>query len=62
MSGAQPNNQFEQAKKLGLYIFKKQFDIGNFNKWLDDCEKRLDPKRQLTDWFKHKYDKNEGPI
>ena len=34
MSGEWANNQFEQAKKLGLYIFKKPFDIENFNKWL----------------------------
>ena len=54
MSGAWTDKQAEKAKKLGLYIFKKPIDMKDFNNWLDDCEKRLDPKRKLADWFRYK--------
>jgi len=55
MSGTWTDKHADRAKSLGLYMFKKPFDVKDFNNWLDDCEKRLNPKRKLADWFKHRH-------
>ena len=54
LSGSWTDAQVTYAKALGCKIFKKPFKIDEFFNWLDECERRLDPKRKLSDWFKHK--------
>ncbi len=49
MSGAWTDGEIEQARKLGCQIFEKPFRIKEINKWLDECEKRIDPDRTLAD-------------
>jgi len=36
---------------------KKPFGIDELNNWLNQCEKGIDPSRELWDWFKHKKEK-----
>jgi hypothetical protein len=45
-------SQFAQAKRLGCHILRKPFDPDDLCKWLDKCEKKIDPDRKLSDWFK----------
>jgi CheY-like chemotaxis protein len=47
MSGAWTDTQLEQAKKLGCRIFEKPLNFEEVSKWLDECEKRIEPDRKL---------------
>ncbi len=49
MSGKWSYEELEHAKRLGCHIFKKPFKIDEIKKWLDDCEKKLDPNSKLSD-------------
>ena len=49
MSGIWTDVELEHAKRLGCHIFKKPFEIDEIEKWLDDCEKKLDPNSKLSD-------------
>lgn len=49
ISGAWTDAQLEQAMRLGRHIFRKPLTIGEIDSWLDECEKRIDPKRKLAD-------------
>ncbi len=52
ISSAWSNYNKKFAKELGCKIFKKPIDINEFMNWLDECEKNIDTKRKLSDWFK----------
>jgi len=41
--------KLEHAKSLGCHIFKKPLKIDEIERWLDDCEKKLDPNSKLSD-------------
>ena len=49
MSGRWTDEELEHAKRLGCHTFEKPFKIDEFVKWLDDCEKKLDPDNKLSD-------------
>ncbi len=49
MSGRWTDEEIEHAKRLGCHIFKKPFEIDEIERWLDDCEKKLDPNSKLSD-------------
>ena len=49
MSGALKDAELEQAKRLGCKTFEKPFRTNELVSWLDECEKRIDPKRKLSD-------------
>jgi CheY-like chemotaxis protein len=49
MSGIWTDEEIEHAKRLGCHIFKKPFEIDEIEKWLDGCEKKLDPNSKLSD-------------
>jgi hypothetical protein len=49
MSGRWTYEKFEHAKRLGCHIFKKSFKIDEIERWLDACEKKLDPNSKLSD-------------
>jgi CheY-like chemotaxis protein len=49
MSGRWTDEEIEHAKRLGCHIFKKPFNFDEIKKWLDDCEKKLDPDNKLSD-------------
>jgi len=49
MSGAWTDEELERAKRLGCQIFEKPFGINEINKWLNECEERIDPNRKLSD-------------
>ncbi len=50
MSGTWTAVDLAYAKKLGCRIFEKPFLIAEIHKWLDECEKRMDPERKLIEW------------
>ncbi len=45
MSGRWTDKELEHAKRLGCHTFEKPFNLEEFEKWLDDCEKKLDPNK-----------------
>ena len=49
MSGRCTDENLEYTKRLGCHMFKKPFDFDEIKKWLDECEKRIDPNRKLSD-------------
>ena len=49
MSGAWSFEDIHRAEKLGCRVFKKPFNVKDLDDWLDECEKRVDPKRVLSD-------------
>lgn len=49
ISGNWTEEELEQAKSLGCQIFNKPFRFKEINKWLDECEKRIDPNRKLAE-------------
>jgi CheY-like chemotaxis protein len=49
MSGAWTDAELEYAKRLGCQIFHKPLRIDEITRWLDECEKRIDPNRKLAD-------------
>ena len=51
MSGSWSKSELQEAKKLGCQLFNKPFNISDINEWLDECEKDINPKRTLSDWF-----------
>jgi CheY-like chemotaxis protein len=49
ISGVWTDAELEQAKRLGCKTFQKPFKTNEFQKWLDECEKGVDPNRKLSD-------------
>ncbi len=49
MSGRWTNEDLEHAKRLGCQMFKKPFKIDEIEKWLDECEEKLDHNGKLSD-------------
>ncbi len=49
MSGRWTGEELEHAKRLGCHMFKKPFKIDEIEKWLDECEKKLDNNGKLSD-------------
>lgn len=43
MSGSWTDEETEHARRLGCHIIEKPFKILEIEKWLDDCENKLDP-------------------
>ena len=48
MSGTWKEEELERIRRLGCKVFEKPFFFEQFEKWLDECEKRIDPKRKLA--------------
>jgi YesN/AraC family two-component response regulator len=49
MSGDWTDSDLKYAQELGCHIFHKPFDIRKMLKWLDDCVKKINPERKLSD-------------
>jgi len=49
MSGKWTDTELIQAKRLGCKTFEKPFKTSELLSWLDECEKRIDPNRKLSD-------------
>ena len=49
ISGRCTDENLEYAKRLGCHMFKKPFNFDEIGKWLDECEKRIDPNSKLSD-------------
>ena len=42
------DEDFSFAKDLGCKIMMKPFRIQEISNWIDECEKKIDPKRELA--------------
>ena len=51
MSFAWTSEQLEQAQRLGCHILEKPFEREDLEVWLNECEKAINPERELSDWF-----------
>ena len=51
MSGDWTHTNLQIAQNLGCRIFTKPFDIIEIVRWIEDCQKRMDPFRELSDGF-----------
>ena len=51
MSGDWTHANLQSAENLGCRIFTKPFDILEIVRWIEDCQKRVDPIRELSDGF-----------
>jgi len=49
ISGSWTDENIEHAKSLDCHVFKKPFEIDEIGKWLDECEKKIDPNIKLSD-------------
>jgi CheY-like chemotaxis protein len=49
MSGSWTDEQLEHAKRLGCHTFEKPFKLDEIEKWLDECEKKLNLDNKLSD-------------
>ncbi len=39
------------AQRMGCRLFSKPFSLAEMKAWLQECEKRIDPRRELSDWW-----------
>ncbi len=53
MSGRWTDKELDHAKRLDCHMFKKPFKIDELEKWLDECEKKLDHNSKLSDMPGH---------
>ncbi len=49
MSGRWTDEELDVARRLGCQVFEKPFRFRDLYEWLDQCEKKIDPKRRLSD-------------
>ena len=49
MSGRWTDENLEYAQRLGCHVIKKPFKIDEIEKWLNECEKRIDPNSKRSD-------------
>ncbi len=48
MSGRWTDEEIDKAQRLGCQVFEKPFRFINLSEWLDECEKKVDPERRLS--------------
>jgi len=48
MSGRWTDEELDEARGLGCQVFEKPFRFRDLFEWLDECEKKVDPKRRLS--------------
>ena len=51
MSGDWSDSDLRYAQDLGCRVFHKPFKLEEMLEWIDDCGKRIEPERVLSDWF-----------
>ena len=49
MSGSWTCEEIKHAKSLDCHMFQKPFKIDEIEKWLNECEKKLDHNSKLSD-------------
>lgn len=54
MSAGWYDSDFRLARNLGCHTLDKPFDFFKLTNWLEECEKKINPKRLLFDWFQKK--------
>ena len=50
MSGDWTDSSIQSALNLRCQIFHKPFDIRKIVRWIEACQNRIDPLRELSDW------------
>jgi CheY-like chemotaxis protein len=49
MSGSWTEEEINHARRLGCQIFEKPFQFSDLVMWLDECERKVEPNRELSD-------------
>lgn len=52
ISGEWSDDGIKTVNSIGCRYFKKPFDFDELEKWLAECEARVSPERELSDWFR----------
>jgi hypothetical protein len=53
ISGDWSEPELKRAQEIGCMTFSKPVRVGELTDWLFQCEKSVDPKRELWDWSQH---------
>jgi CheY-like chemotaxis protein len=53
VSGNWSESELKRAQEIGCMTFSKPVRVGELTDWMNQCEKRIDPKRNLWDWSQH---------
>ncbi len=48
-SSARKDDDLSFAKEIGCKLIMKPFKVSEISKWIDECEKKIDPNRRLAD-------------
>ena len=48
-TSAREDEDFTFANELGCKLIMEPFKVSEISKWIDECEKKIDPKRRLAD-------------
>jgi hypothetical protein len=48
-ASAREDEVFSFASELGCKLIMEPFKVSEISKWIDECEKKIDPKRRLAD-------------
>ena len=51
MSADWSDTDLHKAQELGCRIFHKPFNLEELIQWLNNCRKRIESTRELSDWF-----------
>ncbi len=43
------DEDYSFAKELGCKILRKPFKVSDISAWIDDCEQKIDPNRELAE-------------
>ncbi len=55
MSGDWSDSDLQRAQALGYHFFTKPFKMEEMDNWLDECETRIDPNRQLDSLYQDEW-------
>lgn len=48
-TSAREDEDFSFARELGCKLIMEPFKVSAISEWIDECEKKIDPKRRLAD-------------
>ena len=59
MSGEWSDSDLHRAQALGCRIFTKPFNMEKIDRWLDECETRIDPTRLLDNFSQKEWNRQK---
>ncbi len=59
MSGNWSDAELQRCQALGYHVFSMPFELAEMDQWLDECETRIDPNRQLDSFFQDEWHRQQ---